>query len=274
MNPPCWAVITGELSGLVILDFDGERGNATMRKLGLDPHVHTGSGGHHVYFKHPGRPVPTVNSKTKRELDARFPGMDFRGDGGYAVFWGVNEKGPYEWLRDPVPDEPIDSLLKPPAAAPVERTNSEPHTMSANGRVEGERLIRAALDRVGSEGRNNAGFWLAAQLRDNAYSIGEAESALRNYRSRCPSTDTKGTHAPYTEGEMQASLKEAYSRPARDPWQRKPAREPVVPAEQPEPPEFSEETSQKPQTNTKPLATIDALTIFRNRQAADAGHRH
>src|SRR5690242_8980740 len=54
MSPPAWAIITGELSKLVILDFDGERGNETLRKLRILPYVRTGSGGHHVYFLHPG----------------------------------------------------------------------------------------------------------------------------------------------------------------------------------------------------------------------------
>ena len=67
-HPPAWAIITGAVSGVIVLDFDGEAGNATMRALGLNPHVRTGSGGHHVYFVHPGWPVATVNSKSKRDL--------------------------------------------------------------------------------------------------------------------------------------------------------------------------------------------------------------
>jgi hypothetical protein len=52
-NPPAWAIITGTVSGVIVLDFDGDEGNATMHGLGLDPHVKTGSGGHHVYSRIP-----------------------------------------------------------------------------------------------------------------------------------------------------------------------------------------------------------------------------
>jgi hypothetical protein len=46
-EPSAWAVITGTLSKIVILDFDGDAGQETRKRLGLDsPHVQTGSGGH------------------------------------------------------------------------------------------------------------------------------------------------------------------------------------------------------------------------------------
>src|SRR4051812_17864237 len=60
MTPPAWAVVTGRISNVIVLDFDGAKGLHTMRQLKLDPHVRTGSGGYHVYFKHPGWNVPTL----------------------------------------------------------------------------------------------------------------------------------------------------------------------------------------------------------------------
>src|SRR6266849_578292 len=83
-SPWAWAVITGALSGIVTLDFDGEVGAATMRALGLQPHRRTPSGGYHCDFKHPGWRVPTLNSKTKHDLGEKWPGLDIRADGGYA----------------------------------------------------------------------------------------------------------------------------------------------------------------------------------------------
>jgi hypothetical protein len=41
---------------------------------------------------------------------------------------------------------------------------------------------------------------------------------MRLYRSRVPSTNANGVLEPYTENEMIASLNEAYSSPAREPW--------------------------------------------------------
>ena len=96
-HPACWAVVTGENSGVVVLDFDGNGGSATRKRLKLIPHVRTGSGGSHVYSQHPGWRVPTVNAKSKRELGQRYPGLDIRADGGYAICLGRNAKGEYWW---------------------------------------------------------------------------------------------------------------------------------------------------------------------------------
>ncbi|PWT80803.1 MAG: hypothetical protein C5B58_10935 [Acidobacteria bacterium] len=43
-NPATWAIVTGEVSGIITLDFDGEAGARTMRELGLRPHRRTPSG--------------------------------------------------------------------------------------------------------------------------------------------------------------------------------------------------------------------------------------
>src|SRR5262245_33068405 len=59
LHPPGWAVVTGQVSGLVVLDFDGDAGRETLQTLRVAAHVRTGSGGFHVYFRHPGWIVPT-----------------------------------------------------------------------------------------------------------------------------------------------------------------------------------------------------------------------
>jgi hypothetical protein len=226
MNPPTWAIVTGAVSRRITLDFDGARGRETMGKLGLEPHRRSPSGGFHADFHHPGWHVATLNAKSKRELGARWPGLDIRADGGYVVFTGRTDRGEYTWLRGPEPYDlsllPTDlreflGLLHPSAATSEQKPNGAPHA-TLGGRVDPERLIRMALDRVASEGRNNAGFWLAAQLRDNSYAQPEAESVMRNYASRCPRTNTKGDREAYTASEIQATVREIYSRPARDPW--------------------------------------------------------
>ena len=56
-------LITGALSGVIVLDFDGNEGTKVLHQLGLAPHVRTGSGGYHVYFAHPGWPVKTLNGE-------------------------------------------------------------------------------------------------------------------------------------------------------------------------------------------------------------------
>jgi Bifunctional DNA primase/polymerase, N-terminal/Primase C terminal 1 (PriCT-1) len=76
---------TGEVSGIVVLDVDPEHGgDASMKALLLDHHlpdttvVETPRGGWHFYFRHPGRHVACSEKRLGH-------GVDFRGDGGYAL---------------------------------------------------------------------------------------------------------------------------------------------------------------------------------------------
>jgi len=78
-------IVTGAVSGLVVLDVDPEKGGeaslaaleATFGRLPATLSVRTGGGGRHLYFAHPGEPVPCA-------VGLR-PGLDVRGDGGYVV---------------------------------------------------------------------------------------------------------------------------------------------------------------------------------------------
>ena len=79
------AIVTGAISGLVVLDIDpGHGGDESLTELeslhGALPNtieVLTGGGGRHVYFRHPGDAV--------RNQAGLAPGIDLRGDGGYVV---------------------------------------------------------------------------------------------------------------------------------------------------------------------------------------------
>jgi len=207
-KPPAWAVVTGAVSGILVLDFDGEKGLQTMETLNLEPHVRTGSGGYHVYVEHPGFEIKTLNSKSKRELGLLYPGLDVRADGGYAVFCGKNSSGSYTWLRDPMP-YPVSALPEALRRA----IGLEPDTLPINdpdGRVPADALLSEALG-ASVEGRNNAGFQLACRLRDNGYSYDEAYLVMRDYHARAPATNARGTEEPYTLKEVIASLKEAYA---------------------------------------------------------------
>ena len=81
-----------------------------------------------------------------------------------------------------------------------------------------ERLLRMALEKAhNSDGRNDTGFWLACQLRDNGFDEEAAECIMMDYHGQVPSTDLKGIANPYTEEEVLSSLRQAYSQEARDP---------------------------------------------------------
>ena len=79
-------VATGARSGIVVVDVDPGRGGedaiaaleAAHGELPPTWAVETGGGGLHLYFRHPGGRVPTRAGKLG-------PGLDVRGDGGYAV---------------------------------------------------------------------------------------------------------------------------------------------------------------------------------------------
>ncbi len=78
-------IVTGATTGIVVLDVDPRHGGEKsleelLRTYGPIPTTwmcHTGGGGRHFYFKHPGG--------TFRNKPSLLPGIDLRGDGGYIV---------------------------------------------------------------------------------------------------------------------------------------------------------------------------------------------
>ncbi len=126
-------IVTGAVSGIFVLDFDGEEGQSLLNRLErehgpLPPTVSalTPGGGIHLLFHHPGIPVAT----RKHAL----PGLDIRGDGGFIVVHpSVHKNGRrYEWDADahpedvaiaPVPQWVLDLVRQ---ASPGQPSNSTP----------------------------------------------------------------------------------------------------------------------------------------------------
>jgi hypothetical protein len=227
VNPPAFAIVTGAISTRVTFDFDGEKGKALAQDWGIRPHRRTGSGGLHWDIEHPDFYVPTLNGKAQNELRRRWPGLDIKGDGGYAIAFGRSAAGRYNWLRDVRPD--------PPEFVPAElwkflRSHGGQHVLSPrvietvnrsaeDVRVDPNLLIHMALKKVANgNGRNNSGFNLACQLRDNRYSEVEATNVLHQYARLCPSTNTKDQHEAYTSTEILATLRSVFAVPRRNPW--------------------------------------------------------
>ena len=116
------AVRAGRPSGLVVLDIDGQDGADSLfeleRQHGELPEtasVVTPRGGSHFYFRWPGVPVKTTAGVIA-------PGIDVRGDGGYALVPpSETEDGAYTrdceapvavmpaWLVEMTRDEPADT---------------------------------------------------------------------------------------------------------------------------------------------------------------------
>ena len=96
------AIVTGAVSGLVVLDMDvkGEHdGRRILESLyGWEPEgplCITGGGGLHAYYRHPGRPI--------RNAVSLEPAVDARGDGGfvYAPPSPHPSGNPYRWVTAP-----------------------------------------------------------------------------------------------------------------------------------------------------------------------------
>lgn len=99
-------IVTGPVSGVLVLDVDGSEGEEELRKHGhpVTPMVRTASGGLHLYFSHPDQLVRTGIRVA--------PGLDVKAAGGYVVAppsLGANGK-PYEWIVSPEDAE----LAEPP----------------------------------------------------------------------------------------------------------------------------------------------------------------
>jgi Bifunctional DNA primase/polymerase, N-terminal len=225
-NPPCWAVVCGP-GRCVVLDFEPE-GMYLVAAWGLNPHVETPSGGAHVYVAHPGWYVKTFNTRSQSPWHVHYPHLDVRANGGIAVVGGQSRRGRYKRLRPLVPD-PLEvlpeevraklGLLQPPLKTPPEDDTEEdlhepePWDGDPAERYPADRLLQQALTKVREgEHRNDTGFWLMQQLRDNDYSREEADEIGRRFVAAVPAKDH-----PYTVCEMGASLRSAYDGEKRSP---------------------------------------------------------
>lgn len=101
------AVVTGEISGIIVIDVDARHGGEASLAEMLARHgalpdtmeAATGGGGRHLYFAHPGREV--------RNRVGLAPGIDLRGDGGCIIVPpSVHPSGnPYRWKPGRGPGE-------------------------------------------------------------------------------------------------------------------------------------------------------------------------
>lgn len=209
------AVVTGAISGVVALDFDNPHGIKHLRELGVKPHTRTPGGGYHVLFRHPGRYVRTLNSKTSQQLGSQYPGLDIRGDGGYIICAGTTlSTGKYEQLRDYGDLEDLQLVPEAMQRALGLLEDRRDPLVETGARVEldltSSKLVELALRDV-QRGRNQRGFWLACQLRDARIPVEQALQAMQAYHQRVPNTNPQGQLQPYYWSEAEASLHSAYS---------------------------------------------------------------
>jgi hypothetical protein len=227
LNPPAWGVVTGPVSDMIVLDFDGKPGKRWMEAWKLSPHVQTGHG-FHVHFNYPGRHVINISNVKNKETNEQWLGVDSRGDGGYAIFCGRSVTGSYELLEEldtfynleDLPPNLLQALFED--YPKTHKREDDPFNNSAHKKPKpelGPELLDRATQKVKKlEGRNEAGIWLACQLRDNLFSRNQAEKILLCYQTLVPETDAHGDDKPYTVEEAMASVDSAWSREPREPW--------------------------------------------------------
>jgi hypothetical protein len=221
---------------LTVLDIDPDKGgltwldNAPNELLPVTPTVNTGGGGYHKwYLTPPGLTIPNSAGRIAA-------GIDVRGGGGYVIAPpSIHPTGtPYTWsgaytVADTAPapmPPPLVLLMLPPDPAADHLETLPPRSDGPSAGL-AERKLDRALSRAGGEGRNNMGFWLACQLRDNSFSEMDAEQILLDYQRRCFAK----AGDPYLAKDALESVKQAYRHPARqpDPLSLPPAPPPAPP---------------------------------------------
>lgn len=120
------AVVTGELSGVVVVDTDNPEAEAYARKHGLarTPMTVRTKNGRHFYFAHPKDGVrrgPRAGVNVRRNAPdwPAIEGLDFRGDGSYAL---LPPSKNYSWEGEvDFEDLPVWSDWVPPASEPIDK---------------------------------------------------------------------------------------------------------------------------------------------------------
>jgi hypothetical protein len=144
------AMRTGAASGIVVADIDPDHGGQVDPDL-MPPTatVVTGSGGWHLWYRHPGGYVPCSQSRIG-------PGIDIRADGGYVVIPpSVHPRThhPYRWssTRRPITEMAggLVEACQPPRPTPCpSTTRAQPNTRSTPVITRPDKLLAAHLDAV------------------------------------------------------------------------------------------------------------------------------
>lgn len=165
-------VVTGKISGLVVIDVD-RRGRKMLSRLPYTPlQVETRKGNFHLYYQHPGGVVP--NAVNKDNL-----GIDIRGDGGLVVVPpSIHETGRvYRWkrkkLRSPLPFPPMDIVR-------TERTKE----VNQSEHKDNDSWISEILLGVTHGGRNDAATRLAGYYFKKGMPVDLVQTQMELWNTR------------------------------------------------------------------------------------------
>jgi len=212
-------LVTGKVSGIVVIDVDREDGWEALLKYGItrgmDTPTVTTPKGEHLYFQYPGNNVVGLDGQTIcRNNVGKVPGCDFRGDGGYVVAPpSVNGNGlAYKWkIRPdqakplPLPERYIQSVLLSNIVTPIETIDSS-IDVSIDGSCSIESIVNSPNNYVNfNEGTRDRSLWyVAACLKQGGMSKKDAAEVLENVAESCS--------PPFPKRQMLDKIKSAYDR--------------------------------------------------------------
>lgn len=201
-------IITGKVSGIVVVDLDNAEAVAWARENLPDTPIRTRTAkGEHLFYRHPGVPVP--NKARVQTEDGRLK-LDVRGDGGYVVSpgaqhaTGVRYKILGDW-KTPLEKLPVFDLawIAPAAKSPETRPSS---TLTPRPGVDAVTRARAYLEAMGpaieGQGGDQHTFRAAGVLvNDFALDAGTALNLLRDWNHGCV--------PPWEDDELDAKVRNA-----------------------------------------------------------------
>lgn len=204
---PNLAIVTGKLSGLVVVDCDSPE-DATWWENHFPPTsltVRTGGGGQHFYYRYPDR---NVGNRT-RVLDRQ---IDLRGEGGLVVAppsIHPESGNAYCWIDSLDPDVVLPFFDSGWIEPPDRSTRSGPRALRYRKRHRPRRIRSAVayirrIEAIAGQGGHNATFRAACRLRDAGLTPEQAFDALSDWN------ETNADPA-WTEKELLHKIEDAYA---------------------------------------------------------------
>ncbi|WP_433051685.1 bifunctional DNA primase/polymerase [Dactylosporangium sp. CS-033363] len=197
------ALRTGAPSGTVVVDIDpGHGGQVDPALMPPTASVATGSGGWHLYYRHPAEPVLCSQGRLGN-------GIDVRADGGYVVLPpSIHPRTgrPYRWVGGRAMVEMPRALVaacRPNETPALERPTGPTPTRSAGGISSPAALLRAHLTKVAAapKGRRRTTLYGAARGVARMVAVGALDQAA----AVAALTDA-GRRAKQTDREIRAAI--------------------------------------------------------------------
>jgi hypothetical protein len=190
-------IVTGRVSGLVVVDVDVKRGADPAKAYEQYPTglaSRTGGGGAHLFYAYP-EGVEHVPNRVGKD------GFDVRADGGYVVAppsIHPDTGRAYAWVSQEEPGECPEWVLAPPAEEEEEGK---------------DKWLSELLEGCDAGGRNNACARIAGYFAAKGMAFGIAISLLKQWN--------KGNKPPLSKGEIKTTLASVYRTAERNGTLRK-----------------------------------------------------